>query len=251
MGILESMIMGAIQGITEFLPISSSGHLVLFQNLFGLNTENILFDICLHIATLGAVLFVFWKKVVQLVKHPFSSMAVKLYVATIPTVVLVLIFREYIETSFGGYFFVFGFIITAMMLLVTELFSRKKEKQPLGKLSSFFMGVAQGIATLPGVSRSGSTICMGLMLGKDRKEVAEFSFLMSIPVIIASLVYELCFSEQIVAVELIPLILGMFTAFVLGVLAIKFMLKIIQKTSLIWFALYLSILVCIITFLYF
>lgn len=249
MGIIESIILGAVQGITEFLPISSSGHLVLFQIMFGLNTENILFDISLHIATLGAVIFVFWKKVIDLIRHPFSPMAIKLYVATVPTVIMVLLFREYIENSFGSYFFLFGFVITALLLLITEFFVKKSQK-PLGKLGSFFMGVAQGVATLPGISRSGSTISIGLMMGKDRKEVAEFSFLMSIPVILASLVYELFFSGRLIlATNIIPLVLGMITSFVLGIIAIKFMLKIIQKTSLVWFALYLTIIVLLFAFI--
>lgn len=251
MDIFEAIILGAVQGLTEFLPVSSSGHLVLLQKIFGIDSSNLIIDIALHIATLGAVVFVFRKKIIFLLRHPFSPLGKCLIISTIPTIILVLVFKSFIESSFGGNFFVYGFAITAMILLLTELGHRtritpqsKNTSQSISKNSvsiwrAFIMGIAQGIAVLPGVSRSGATICVGLLSGCNRDEVAEFSFLMSVPVILASLCYEIIFAPPTISIDWGMLILGMVVAFLVGLLAIKFMIYIVRKASLTWFAIYL------------
>ena len=190
MTIWLAILYGFIQGATEFLPVSSSGHLVLFNNIFKTENNFIFFSLLLHLATLFSVVWVLRKEVLYLIKHPLSDYAVKLYLATIPTVLIVLLFKGFFEESFNGTFLPICFMLTAIFLIIVEFISKKQIK-PINKKISFIMGIAQGIAVLPGISRSGSTIIAGLMCGGDRKEVSKFSFLMSIPIILASMLYEL------------------------------------------------------------
>lgn len=247
MSIIEAVIMGAVQGLTEFLPISSSGHLVLLQRIFGMTGENIAFDIAMHIGSLIAVIIIFRKTIWSLIKHPFSPLAIKLYLATIPTIVIVLIFKSFIESTFTGNFFLVGFVLTAIILAISEYIAKKyKNDSPITKTNAIVLGIAQGLATLPGVSRSGTTIATGLIMGDKKEEVAEFSFLMSIPIIIASAVYELIFQFDSTTIEVIPTLIGMLFAFIFGFIAIKWMLRLIRKANLIYFSVYLIILVAVI-----
>ena len=156
---------------------------------------------------------------------------------------IVLLFKGFIEDSFGGALLPFCFMITAVLLIVSQILSKKNNK-PITKTGACIMGIAQGIAVLPGISRSGATICTGLILGYDRKESANFSFLMSIPSIIASLIYELygAFSGSgFESLEFWPLFFGFVFAFVVGLLSIKLMLKVVQNLKLYWFSAYLFI----------
>ncbi|MBQ8748880.1 MAG: undecaprenyl-diphosphate phosphatase [Clostridia bacterium] len=247
MEIWEAIILGIVQGLTEFLPISSSGHLVLLQNIFDTGS-NLFMTVALHLGSLVAVVVVFWKDIVYIVKHPFCDLSKKIIFATIPTVIIVLFFKTYIEDSFNGNFFLIGFILTAFLLMITEIIAKKVDfKKPLSTKTAVIMGIAQGIATLPGISRSGSTICAGLLCGEHRDSVASFSFLMSIPIIIASCVYELLFSASSVTVSVLPIIIGMIFAFIFGMLAIKLMLKLIKKVEFTYFAIYLVVLVVVLS----
>ena len=246
MGIVEAMILGIVQGLTEFLPVSSSGHLVLFQNLFGLSGNNIAFDVAVHFGSLIAVFIIFRKTIWELIKHPFSPLAIKLYFATIPTIIMVLIFKSYIEGAFSGDFFLVGFVITAIILIVSEYIAKKyKNETPISKKHAIILGIAQGFATLPGVSRSGTTISTGLIMGNNKEEVAEFSFLMSIPIILASAVYELIFKFDSTTIEIFPLLIGTLFAFVFGFIAIKWMLRLIKKANFMYFSVYLLVLVAV------
>ena len=254
MSILVALILGIVQGLTEFLPVSSSGHLLLLNQLFGINGDFLLVSIILHFATLLAVVFVFWKDIWELIKHPFSKPAINLYVATIPTVVIVLIFKKFIESSFeNASLLPFCFMLTAVLLLITYFLSNRKNKGQveyenyceIKRSSAFAMGISQGLAVIPGISRSGSTICTGLILGENRKESAKFSFLMSIPIIIASMIYEIVFSSSTASINAIgamPLIVAFIAAFLVGIISIKFMLKVVEKAKYYYFSIYLIIL---------
>ena len=252
MSILVALTLGIIQGLTEFLPVSSSGHLLLLNQIFGINGDFLFVSIILHFATLLAVVFVFWKDIWELIKHPFSKNAVNLYIATIPTVIIVLIFKKFIESSFeNASLLPFCFMLTAVLLLITYLLSNKKNKVEyenyceIKKSSAFSMGISQGIAVIPGISRSGSTICTALILGENRKESAKFSFLMSIPIIIASMIYEILFSTSSVSINeigILPLIIAFLSAFFVGILSIKFMLKVVENAKYYYFSIYLFVL---------
>ena len=247
---LKAIVLGLVQGLTEFLPISSSGHLVLLGKLFDMQDNFVLLSILLHVATLFAVIFVFWKDVLSLIKKPFSPLGKKLIIATIPTVVMALLFKDFLKDSFGGVMLPICFMLTALLLLFSDL-TYKKRSTELSFKTSFIMGVAQGFAMLPGLSRSGTTISAGLFMGADKEETAKFSFLMSIPIIIASLVfevYEIVSTGIPVTLNIWTTLAGCVVAFVSGLFAIKFMLKIIKKASWKWFAIYL-VMVAIISFI--
>ena len=247
MEIWQAILLGIIQGLTEFLPISSSGHIVLFENIFGLS-ENLFLTIALHLGSLIAVVVVFWRDIVYIIKHPLCDLSKKLVFATIPTILLVLFFKTFIEDSFNGNFFLVGFVLTAFLLMITEIISSQNQlKKPISGKVAIIMGIAQGIATLPGISRSGSTICAGLLCGENRESVAEFSFLMSIPIIIASCIYEILFKSAIATVSILPILVGMIFAFIFAFLAIKLMIKLIKKVEFTYFAIYLVLLVIILS----
>lgn len=249
MEILFLIILGIVQGLTEFLPVSSSGHLVLLSNWFGI-TDSLFVSIILHIATLLSIVVALRKDVFSLARHPFSSDAMKLYFATIPTCIIVLVLMPFINDAFAGASLWICFMISAVVLLCADLLSKKKKAgKDISYKQAFIIGIAQGFASMPGISRSGSTISAGLLAGADKEKVAKFSFMMSIPIIILSLfmeVYKIIALGQVVQVNVIGLILSFIFAFVVGVLSIKIMLKLTQKANFRWFALYL-ILISILT----
>lgn len=240
------IILAIVQGLTEFLPVSSSGHLVLLNKFFGIENDFLLLSVILHVATLFSVLIVLRKDVKEVILHPFGELAKKLIFATIPTVIIVLIFKGFFDSAFDGRYLPICFMLTAVLIVVTEVVSTIKGSQkPITNRDSVIMGFAQGIAVLPGISRSGATICSGLLCGCDRKEVSHFSFLMSVPIILASLVleiYEYVSIGQSLTLKWYELCVGFVVAFITGIFSVKFMLKIVEKRKLIWFAVYLVIL---------
>ncbi len=240
---LALFFLGIIQGLTEFLPVSSSGHLVLFGNLFGIE-ESLFISILLHVATLLSIVVVFYKDIWQMIRHPFSKQTTMLVVATIPTCLIVLVLMPIIKQSFAGGLLPICFLISAILLLVSEQLSKKKEKKEMTYKTAFIMGIAQGFAVFPGISRSGSTISAGLLSGGEKESVAKFSFLMSIPIIFLSLImeiYEIATGSLKLQIQVLPTILAFVSAFVVGIFAIKLMIKLTVKSSLKWFSLYLVI----------
>ncbi len=240
------VILAIVQGLTEFLPVSSSGHLVLLNKFFGIENDFLLLSVILHVATLFSVLIVLKDEVKEIVKHPFGNLSKKLVLSTIPTVIIVLCFKSFFDSSFDGRYLPICFMLTAFLIVVSEFVSlkRKNKKDNISYWQGIVMGIAQGIAVLPGISRSGATICSGLLVGSDRKQVARFSFLMSIPIIIASLaleIYEYISLEQVLTLAWYELVIGFVVAFITGVFAVKFMLKVIEKHNLLWFAVYLIV----------
>jgi len=247
MGVLYALILGIVQGLTEFLPISSSGHLLLIEHIFGITEGNLFFNILLHIASLLAVVIIMRKEIVNLLKRPFSKKVGTLLLSCVITVVVVLFLScvdKFTTISYLG----FGFLISAILLLVTHIMANKQKKLSLkseiGYLDAAIIGVIQGIATLPGISRSGSTICTSLLLGNSRKSSANFSFLISIPIIIGAMVFELIKGDfnATINISAISCIIGFVASFVVALLSIKLMLKVIEKGKWLWFSIYLFIL---------
>ncbi len=253
MDIFVVIILGIVQGLTEFLPVSSSGHLVLLENIFGVSDGSLFLNVVLHFATLVAVVIFYRKKLWDIVKRPFQPTTAYLVIATTITCVIVLLFSDFFENAFSGGLLAWGFILSAIFLLATEWISRKYEKENypyirVGYKQSILLGLFQGLAILPGISRSGTTLCAGIVMGVEKKEALDFSFLMSIPIIFASLVYELVkckFQIAFVGVGVVELVVGSITAFVCAMLGIKLMLKVVEKVQYKWFAIYLLILAVI------
>lgn len=247
MKILESIILGLVQGLTEFLPVSSSGHLILFKKLFGIDQEHfgLTYDIALHFATLIAVFIVFWPDIVAILKKPFQKLTGLLIIATIPAALVGVFFDDYIEEiSQSGGLLGIAFIITALLLYFSQKAKKRAKTVDLMSYSdAAVIGLAQGIAVLPGISRSGSTTSAGLILGMEKESSMRFAFLMSIPVILGSAVLGVkdIISEP-AAIEWGPVIAGMISAGVSGYFAVKFMLNFFKKRSLNIFAIYVGIL---------
>ncbi len=257
--IWKSSVLGVVQGLTEFLPVSSSGHLTLLQKLLGFDTAGgsmTFINIMMHLGTLIAVVIVFWKDIVALFRKPFKPLLM-LIVATIPAGIIGLLFSDQIDAIFsdeekGLMYLALCFAITALLLLVCELVAkRQKDPKPLNWGSSVAMGLMQAVALFPGISRSGSTIVAGTLVGAKRDEVAKFSFLMSIPVILGSFLVEIAsgvkdvvtdqpsYFTAIGAPEIVGMIFGVVFSMIFGFLAIKWMLKIIRKANYMWFSVYL------------
>ena len=246
MAIWQAIVLGAVQGFAEFLPISSSGHLILLQNWFGITDNVVFYSIMLHIGTLIPVIVVLWKQVIGLFKKPFSNLGL-LVLASIPAgvvgVVVALTFD--LDAFFAEYTWLLAitFILTAVELLVAERLAKKKQmNNGINVKSAFIMGAGQALGVIPGLSRSGTTISAGCLAKVEKEKNANFTFLMSVPIILAAAGVELIGGLKdgtLVSVDFLPLIIGMVTAMVCGYIAIKFMLKIIKKANYKWFSVYL------------
>ena len=259
MEIWQAVILGFVQGLTEFLPVSSSGHVAFFQGLFGINEADtaLFFTIILHLGTLVAVCVVFWRDILALFKKPFKTLGF-LVLATVPAGITGILFKifDLDAVFFGKYMWIclaVFFLCTAVLLFVTEMVAKRRVSAlPLCFKTVIPMGLAQAVAVLPGISRSGSTICAGTLAGCDREQVAKFSFMMSIPVILGSFVVEL--ASGIASGEISQsfaengaklgwsVALGFIGSAVAGLFAIKVMLKVIRKANYKWFSLYLLLL---------
>lgn len=260
MEIWQAVILGFVQGLTEFLPVSSSGHVAFFQSVLGIEDSGIalFFTIILHLGTLVAVVAVFWRDILALFKKPFKTLGL-LILATIPagvTGVLVVIFDldDYLlNRSVVGIVLAVFFLVTASLLFITEIVVKKRANLlPLCIKTTLPMGCAQALAVLPGISRSGSTICAGTLAGCNAEDVAKFSFIMSIPVILGSFLVELALGlyKGEIQAEFAAggatlgwsVALGFIVSALAGLFAIKVMLKIIKKANYKWFSLYLVLL---------
>ncbi len=254
--ILQAIILGIVQGITEWLPISSSGHLVLFQTLFGLEPP-VLFDVILHIGSLVVVFIVFWKDIKKLVKgvlkrdKKYLKYFAYLIIASIPIGLVGFLLNDWIKSIFHSLKTVgFSLLFTAFILYLSKY--PKKKNKDLNFLNTLVIGIAQALAILPGVSRSGSTISLGLMQGAKKKEAARFSFLLFIPAILGATLLETLklieaakinteYTAQMIS--LIPAsIIGTITAVVAGVISLKLLLHIINKNKFSYFSWYCLVL---------
>ena len=257
MNIINAIILGIVQGLTEFLPVSSSGHLVLLQKIFKIQEPSLFFDTMLHVGTLLAVVTVLWKDIFEILKKPIQKLTGFLILATIPAVIAALLFKDAIEEIFTtGKLLGVCFLITAALLVTAELLSRRKNSaaaQPdengakMTWLHALFIGVMQALAIPPGISRSGATISGSLFCKLDRNFAARFSFLMSIPAILGAVVMQTKDLVKHGSTEgaqfgTAAIITGTITAGIVGFFAVKFMLKIIREKSLFGFAIYTGVL---------
>ena len=246
MEIWQAIILGAVQGFAEFLPVSSSGHLILMQRWLGVTEGGLFFDIMLHIGTLIPVCIVFFKEILGLFKKPYNKFLF-LVIASIPAALTGFLLGDVVEGAFYGgdllaaLLLAGTFLITATELFFSEWVSKRNKRDlPLSYKNTLVMGLFQGVAIVPGLSRSGTVISGGCFSGVERSENANFTFLMSIPVILgAALVSSLDLVSNGVQVDFIPLIFGVVTAAVTGYIAIKVMLRIIKKANYKWFSVYL------------
>src|SRR5665647_449565 len=246
----EALIFGLVQGLTEFLPVSSDGHLEIVKYIFGGIEESFLFSVAVHGATVLSIIVVFWKEIVKLLQGVFkfrmneeTIYAMKIVVSMIPVAIVGFTLKDFVESLFTANMQITGsFLLVTSLFLVFGHFVKKRNKE-ISFLGAFLMGIAQALAVLPGLSRSGSTISTGLVLGYKKEELARFSFLMVIVPIIGANAVELITAEK-VAVEVIafPLIIAFITAFVSGYAACRWMISIVNKGKLGWFALYCLIL---------
>ncbi|GHV26835.1 undecaprenyl-diphosphatase 4 [Spirochaetia bacterium] len=250
MDIFEAIMLGAVQGLTEFLPVSSSGHLVLLQKIFGIAEPVLLFDTMVHVGTLAAVFIVLWADIRAILRRIVQPLTGFLILATVPTVIIALLFKDVIEDAFQSAAFLgYSFLFTALALLVSEQVSRRsgntKPQAAMNWFDSLIIGICQAIAIIPGVSRSGLTLSGALSRRLDRDFAARFVFLLSIPAILGALVLQLkdiAGGESTGTIGRAPIIAGTVTAAFVGFFAIKFMLRIVKTRSLRGFAIYVAVL---------
>jgi undecaprenyl-diphosphatase len=246
----EALILGLIQGLTEFLPVSSSGHLALADAFFGVKpTESLYFAIVVHGATVLSTLFVFWQEILKLIKGTFQfrmndelKYTAKIIVSMVPVLVLGVFFTDFVENTFAGNLVALGieFLITALLLVLAH-FIKPKERN-ITYVDSFIIGIAQALAVVPAISRSGATIATGLLLGNKKEDVVKFSFLMVIiPVLGANLMEMFKGSTAKGDIGILSIIIGFFAAFISGYIACKWMITLVKNSKLIWFAIYCAI----------
>jgi undecaprenyl-diphosphatase len=254
LSVLEAVILGIVQGFTEFLPVSSSGHLNLLQKVFGIEEPALTFDIFLHMATLIPVLFIFWKDIWKLIKKPFQKTTYLLIVGTLPLVAVAVFFKGYIDALFqSGALLGVCFLITGLILMAADSAPRgHKNLDTMKYTNALFVGIIQAIAVIPAISRSGSTIGASLFAGLDRESAARFAFLLSIPAILGGMVMEVKAAvtegADFFALGLIPMWAGFAAAVICGFIAIKIMLKVIKTKRLIYFSYYVLVLGTLIIF---
>lgn len=244
---IQAVVLGLVQGLTEFLPVSSSGHLILLQQL-GVGEKSLVFNLMLHLATLFAVCLVYRKTIVSLIKNPKSKKLRFLIIATLPTVGIAFLMRLYVDMM-SEKLLPFGFMITTVFLVLGSI--KWKKQREMTYSTAIITGVAQGLAVIGGISRSGSTICSQIVMGRERSDAGDFAFLLSIPIILGSALVELVAFRGFEKVQIAPLIMGMLAAFLSGVFAIKSFLRILNAGKLLPFAVYtlaLSILSFILLF---
>lgn len=296
LNLFNAIVIGFVQGVAEFLPISSSGHLVLIYQLFRITDNSFALTIFLHMATLLSIVYVYRKDIVVLIKHPFCKTNKLLVVATIPTALVGLLLKKTITDSFNLNFIIFGFIFTALILGIADYLSERQvilstikdtatqnnlllkyqspvitvknnmvvhEKAPVFKekditnigisyTQSIIIGLAQGLACFPGISRSGSTIATALMFKVNKSEATTFSFLLSIPVILGSMILAIFdYNQSSAKLSSASIIVACIISFVVGIFSIRFLNKIIKKQKLSYFSYYLLALVFVILFIKF
>ena len=251
MDILQAIVMGLVQGLTEFLPVSSSGHLMLASELLGTDlssADDLTFSLTLHAATVLSTIVVLWREVKRLICGAFSlhyneeqAYILKIVISMIPVGIVGFLFMDYLEVAFSSVLVVGIMLLVTAVLLTFAYKAKPRQKEEISYRDAFIIGVAQAFATLPGLSRSGTTIATGLLLGNKKERVAQFSFLMVLPPILGNALLDILKGDFGGGVEVLPLVAGFVTAFVTGCLACKFMIEIVKRGKLIWFALYCAV----------
>ena len=252
MSLFQAAVLGIVQGFTEFLPISSSGHLVLFQTLFGMKEPMMAFDVALHGATLLVVVVYFWKDIAEVgadfwssvtgliskkkvpasgIQEPHSGLWACILITLIPTGLLAVVFKHFFETEFSKLVFVaIRWLIMGILFIQSQRFQKgKKDLSVISYGDAFWIGLVQGIALMPGVSRSWSTILIALWLGYQKETAAKFSFLISIPAILAAIAMECHHGVSFFSSHAGPTLVGFLMAAVTGYIAIRWLMNLIQK----------------------
>jgi len=247
---IEAIILGIVQGLTEFLPVSSSGHLAIGKALFGIETADLSFEVIVHAATVLATIVVFWKDIVKLLQglfkfqmNPETRYILLILLSMIPVFVVGVFFKDYVEDIFGSGLVVVGvaLIVTALLLFLSETLTARRggQGEKMSWKSALWMGLAQAVAVIPGLSRSGSTIATGLLCGVSKEEVTRFSFLMVLVPILGEAFLDVVGGDFAASsVGVLPLALGFVAAFISGLFACRVMIAMVKKARLKWFALY-------------
>jgi len=252
---IEALILGLIQGLTEYLPVSSSGHLAIGQALFGMQDgeDNLMFTVAVHVATVLSTFVILWSEIEWIFKGLFkcelneeTKYVLNIIVSMIPVGIVGVFFKDYVEEIFGSGLFIVGccLLLTAA-LLIFSYYAKPRQKDHISMKDAFIIGLAQAAAVMPGLSRSGSTIATGLLLGNKKEKLAQFSFLMVIPPILGEALLDVLKAVKGEAVmggiDTLPLIVGFVAAFVSGCLACKWMISIVKKGKLVYFGIYCAI----------
>ena len=251
---IEALILGLVQGLTEYLPVSSSGHLAIGSYLFGIEGgEDVAFTVAVHVATVVSTLVILWKEIDWVFRGLFkcemdaeTKYVLNIVVSMIPVGIVGVFFKDYVEEVFGS-----GLVIVGCMLLLTaalltfSYIAKPRKKEKISLRDAFIIGLAQACAVMPGLSRSGSTIATGLLLGNKKESLAQFSFLMVIPPIVGEALLDgvkgLKGEEAFGGIDMMPLAIGFIAAFVSGCIACKWMINIVKKGKLIYFGIYCAI----------
>ena len=265
MDCIQAFILGLIQGLTEYLPVSSSGHLAIGAALFGLEDgeSNLMFTVAVHVATVLSTFVILWKEIVWLFKGCLKFQMndemryfINILISMIPIGIVGVFFKDYVEEVFGT-----GLLIVGCMLLLTatllafSYFAKPRQKEEISKRDAFIIGLAQACAVMPGLSRSGSTIATGLLLGNKKESLAQFSFLMVIPPILGEALLDVLkiaksgYESVSAGISPMALFVGFITAFVAGCFACRLMINVVKKGKLIYFAIYCAI-VGVVTLIY-
>ena len=252
MDTIQAILLGIVQGITEFLPVSSSGHLQIAKELLGVQLEeNLTFDVTLHAATVLSTIVVLWSEIRRLLQGLFSrrfneeqAYILKLILSMIPIGIVGFLFKDQLDALLNAPYILL--VVGAMLLLTAALlafaqYARPRQKERISYRDALLIGVAQACAAMPGLSRSGSTIATGLLLGNRKAAVAQFSFLMVLAPIMGETLLEAAKGELTSGIGTVPMLCGFLAAFVTGWLACRFMLEIVKRGRLIWFAVYCAL----------
>lgn len=252
----QALLLGLIQGLTEYLPVSSSGHLTIASELFGVQTEeNLTFTVAVHVATVMSTLVILWKEIAWILKglakcedNEETQYALNILISMIPVGIVGLFFKDTVEEIFGS-----GLLIVGIMLLLTatllafSYYAKPRQKDKISRKDAFIIGLAQAAAVMPGLSRSGSTIATGLLLGNKKERLAQFSFLMVIPPILGEALLDTVklikngAASAFGDISVSAMAIGFAAAFIAGCFACKWMINIVRRGKLIYFAIYCAI----------
>lgn len=253
---IQAVLLGIVQGLTEYLPVSSSGHLTIASYLFGIDADsNLTFTVAVHVATVLSTLVILWKEISWIFKGLFEPKmndekryAINILVSMIPVGIVGVFFKDYVEEIFGSGLFIVGcMLLVTAALLTFSYYARPRQKEKISIKDAFIIGIAQALAVMPGLSRSGSTIATGLLLGNNKAKLAQFSFLMVIPPILGEALLDIVKAAtqgaEAVAgnISWVSLMVGFIAAFLSGCFACKWMINIVKKGKLIYFAIYCAL----------
>lgn len=251
---LQALILGLVQGLTEYLPVSSSGHLAIGSYLFGIEgEENLTFTVAVHVATVLSTLVILWKEIDWIFRGLFkmrlndeTRYVINIIISMIPVGIVGVFFKDTVENIFGSGLLIVGcMLLLTAMLLTFSYYAKPRQKEKISLRDAFIIGIAQACAVMPGLSRSGSTIATGLLLGNKKEKLAQFSFLMVIPPILGEALLDILKAvkgeEPFGGIDTMPLIIGFLAAFISGCLACQWMINVVKKGKLIYFGIYCAI----------